>query len=281
MYGIVYDLYNYYYHMIWGRLIGPSPIASFLGLVLWSSLGIVFFYALLKDPHKKSNKALQKLFVFFTAILSVGLALFYLTSIAPAWIQKIFIFFTPFILLLVIWFFILITAGVSAVPFFLFQILWILRPNWKRNSIQNGVKIFTVLFLIFNIIFLLALWFQGKDPRASEFFPLNAAIKNTCFLDPKRNHCPHTLEEISYIEPEKFAQDSAIAQLYYQYDQQTNSYIFMVRYSQDQVAIFSNKLIPILSVDFGEYSVITLGQDRVFDPPPFPGPWNQLREWDK
>jgi hypothetical protein len=117
------------------------------------------------------------------------------------------------------------------------------------------------------------------NPAASQFFVINAAIKNTCFIDPERNNCPQTLEEIGYIEPKAFETMIQNNQVNYVYYPETNQYSLVVRYHPTRAVIFDWRLVEEFSMDLHEYEVSVLGQDRVIDPPAFAGPWT-FEDWD-
>lgn len=99
---------------------------------------------------------------------------------------------------------------------------------------------------------------------------VHAAIKNTCLIDPAKENCPQTLEEISFIEPQQYQQmRTAAQQVIYQYDPASNQYTLIVRYSPVRVAVFDQRLIAEFGVDAHDYQVSVLGQDRVVDAPEF------------
>lgn len=120
------------------------------------------------------------------------------------------------------------------------------------------------------------------QPEAERFFVLNAAIKNTCFIDPKRVGCPHNLSELSYIEPVQFAKAAKSTQMLYQYYPADNQYTFIVRYNRTHAVIFDWRLVKTDGVDFREVTIhpTPFGADRIEDPPEFTGPWNNLPKWN-
>jgi hypothetical protein len=126
-------------------------------------------------------------------------------------------------------------------------------------------------------------WFltEGSDrAQAGSFFTINAAIKNTCFIDPKRENCPHTLEEIGYIEPQEYKRMTDCCQVQYQYNSADNQYSLVVRYTPTRAVVFDWRLVtPEYQLDFKEYDVSIIGQDQLVDPPAWDGPW-QFEDWE-
>ncbi len=143
----------------------------------------------------------------------------------------------------------------------------------------------TIGFLIFSLIFLFISFMAFADADnsiASKYFVLNAAIKNTCYLDPQKNHCPTNLEQLISIEPQKFIPLSQEAHLTYQYYPQTNQYTLIVRQNDGRVAIFDPRLNGIPSdygklADFMDTRVKScIAPYGITNPPPIPGPWDKI-----
>jgi len=116
------------------------------------------------------------------------------------------------------------------------------------------------------------------NQQANRFFIVNAAIKNTCFIDPKKENCPHTLKEISYIEPKPYQESMKSGQDRYIYYPETNLYTLVVRYSPVRAVVLDWRLVETTQLDFREYDVEVLGKDRLEETPPFAGPW-EFEEW--
>jgi hypothetical protein len=117
------------------------------------------------------------------------------------------------------------------------------------------------------------------NPQASRFFIVNAAIKNTCFIDPERNNCPQTLEQIEYIEPSQYRSMRVGTQVQYVYYPDQNVYTLVVRYSPVKAVVFDWRLVDEYTVDFHEFEVSIIGQDKLVGPPKFDGPWT-FPEWE-
>ena len=123
-------------------------------------------------------------------------------------------------------------------------------------------------------------------PPSAHYHVLNAAIKNTCFLDPQRNHCPGTVQDIINIEPERFTTLTKNAHLTYEYYPQTNEYTLIIRNNNlkendYRVAIFDPRLTSVKNygrgLDFLDTQVVYCnGKYILTDPPPFPGPWDHI-----
>lgn len=123
-------------------------------------------------------------------------------------------------------------------------------------------------------------------PPSTSYHSLNAAIKNTCFLDPQRNHCPKIVQDIISIEPDNFTKLTENAHITYQYYPETNEYTLIVRNNNlwvngYRVAIFDPRLATVKNygngVDFFDADVAWCnGKYILTNPPPFPGPWDKI-----
>lgn len=171
-------------------------------------------------------------------------------------------------------------------PAILFAIVFfIFLKKVKKNFFKILLLLIIFLPVFFVLTWLLLLFASDKifpPLRASRYFDLNAAIKNTCYLDPKRHNCPKTLEQLIAIEPEKFTKFKNECQLTYRYYENTNEYTLIVRDSPNRAVIFDPRLkkVTISGFDFDEVNVCTLGKDSIFNPPNFEGPWNEIGEWE-
>lgn len=166
--------------------------------------------------------------------------------------------------------------GIFTIPVFIVTFLY--QKFIKRR--MNRKLFITLSIFPFFLLFSLVIWFFNPDNAAgSNYHTLHAAIKNTCLMDLKKEHCPQKLEDIGIVEPGHFASAMKDADMYYQYDPATNQYTFVVRYSRYRAVIFSQQLFtPDYQLDFKEVRVATIGQDRIIDPPNYPGPW-KLKPW--
>ncbi len=192
---------------------------------------------------------------------------------------------TPELLTLFLFIAASIFLSLCSLPYALFRILTKGAKNKKQFvKIDLILAMATmVLFLVGGVFGIYAVATNLGQPEADRFFVLNAAIKNTCFMDPKKIGCPHNLTELSYLEPVEFAKATKSAQMTYQYDPADNQYTFIVRYNRSQAVIFDLRLVKTDGIDFREVKIQTwwVGADRVENPPAFPGPWNNLPKWNK
>ena len=173
----------------------------------------------------------------------------------------------------------------SFIPLLLGCLLSISAVKAVKNP---GVKIIIIAFgcipticASFVLSIIVAIFIDYKiqpNPQASVYFPLNAAIKNTCYLDPKMIHCPRTLEDLIAIQPEDFMSYLNQAHLTYSYYPETNKYTLIARYNKHWAVIFDSRLKndSTGSPDFVEVKVSTCGKDHIANPPNFPGPWGNI-----
>ena len=146
--------------------------------------------------------------------------------------------------------------------------------------VLSGLSLFALYPFLFVLIIGVEVFVQPLgNPQSTRFAVINAAIKNTCFMDPVRKNCPQTLEEISYIEPQYYKDLRTETQVSYNYYPDINLYTLVVRYSPTRAVIFDWRLTETTGVDFGEYEVALVGKDRIKNPPNFEGPWT-FPEWD-
>jgi hypothetical protein len=159
---------------------------------------------------------------------------------------------------------------------------FVVLPQFHKKSIKVVSRV--VLFLLYFYPFFTAgvamYWFTHPDhPQASRFHVINAAVKNTCFIDPDRENCPQTLEEISYIEPVKYQEMIDCCQVNYVYDKEQNKYALVIRYAPTRAVLFDWRQVDEFGLDFKEYEVELLGQDRLKNPPSWVGPW-EFPDWE-
>lgn len=152
---------------------------------------------------------------------------------------------------------------------------------WKKHRklpvSYASVAVAIPILCIFSFVF----WVLTEDylqPQAGRFFIINAAIKNTCFMDPDRRNCPQVLEEIGYIEPQEYQNMMECCQVNYQYHPDLEQYSLVIRYNPTKAVVFDWRLTDELGVDFKEYQVSLFGQDQLVDPPAWEGPW-QFADW--
>ena len=129
------------------------------------------------------------------------------------------------------------------------------KKNW-----QITWRVFLIIFWIWMGMSILSVggWLAiNTTPAMSSYAVLNAAVKNTCLLDPEKKNCPRTLEEISYIEPEEYKKKivERNVQAKYVHDQESGLYTWMVRTTPDRVVIFDWRLVNETGLDFKEAKV--------------------------
>ncbi len=159
---------------------------------------------------------------------------------------------------------------------------------WKRKGkarsvwLERAGRVLLVCIAVYPFLAFLGIfaWLRYEtNPAGSQFHVLHAAVKNTCLIDPERENCPHTLEELSYIEPEAFARAEAFTQMQYQYDLESNQYSLVIRYTPERAVVFDQRLHDEYGLDFHEYSVQLLGQDRLKNAPDWNGLWT-FSDWE-
>lgn len=177
-------------------------------------------------------------------------------------------------------------------------LIWVMKliDHTQENKLMRVFYfvisiIASVLFFGFAIfVSMIVLFFSGiaigDNPPSANYHVLNAAIKNTCFLDPQKNHCPKTAQDIINIEPERFTKLTKDAHLTYEYYPQTNEYTLIVKNNNLQkndyrVVIFDPRLAKAKNYgrgfDFVDAEVIWCNGKYVLkDPPPFSGPWDKI-----
>jgi hypothetical protein len=144
--------------------------------------------------------------------------------------------------------------------------------------IFGGIPLLFVSLVITLVLFISMDFVIHPYPKASTYFSLNAAIKNTCYLDPKMEHCPKNLSDLIAIEPQNFTKFLYSTHLTYVYYPETNTYTLIVNYRGDKAVIFDPRLKNIneSGFDFSEVDVSNCGQTHIVNPPSFPGPWNNI-----
>ncbi len=164
---------------------------------------------------------------------------------------------------------------------------------WIVCMLECVAYFFAFVFLSFFLLrAFFSAFFRDDLPPSTQFHNLNAAIKNTCFLDPEKKHCPYTVEEIIQIEPQTFIKQTKDVRLTYQYYPETNDYTLIIRnvdpaVNNDRVAIFDSRFPKIkntygsrsygANIDFVEERIIKCnGKYQLLDQPPFDGPWDRI-----
>lgn len=155
---------------------------------------------------------------------------------------------------------------------------------WRKfRSLYRKLSFTYLLSIFFLILAFTAYVFaeEGVDkPNAMRYFPLNAAIKNTCYLDPSMANCPRSLEELINIQSEDFSKHLDDSYLFYEYREEENSYTLVaLKRDTRRGAIFdprfTSKATP--GLDFTETRYKKCGNRiEIEDPPLFEGMWNRV-----
>jgi hypothetical protein len=154
-----------------------------------------------------------------------------------------------------------------------------------RLFIVIGALFVFFIFFVVSGLFFAFRFFSTDHPPSENYHVLNAAIKNTCYLDPTRNHCPRTAADVISIESINFSNLTKDAHLTYQYYPETNQYTLIVRDNNlaadnGRVVVFDPRLATgsgSNGLDFEDTDLVKCGSHyQLKKSPPFPGPWNQI-----
>ncbi len=159
-------------------------------------------------------------------------------------------------------------------------------------SVISGILMWFSAFIILSLVFVVLL-FGDHVPPSAGFHNLNAAIKNTCYLDSSRRYCPKTVEELINIQAKDFGPQTENVALTYEYYPETNEYTLIVRRKNapfddgNEVAIFDPRFAvepnqdahyklggKLDFIDTGIYQC--QGKYHLWKVPPFPGPWDEI-----
>lgn len=269
------------------RAFGPNGLPDWLNflpltLLIWLGLffieGVIYyFWKRRKEPFPHKNITL-----IISSILQVILLISFFSGTGS---QRVFQYNTGLNLLIGISYFILIGSGLVALLFFFLRFcIWLIDTIFKKTLvwqkwsvyITTGIVVYGVLAVSLGLLELFAS--PIPNPSASRFAIINAAIKNTCFIDPAKANCPQSLEEISYIEPQAYKSMIENNQVQYVYHPESNLYTLVVRYSPTRAVIFDWRLTDTTTIDFKDTEVSVLGKDRIKNPPDWDGPWT-FPEW--
>lgn len=257
-----------------------TPLAEFIWTAL-GSLGCVFLFWLLLRlfPQKKSFDRLTTQ----TKVALVGIFMGSVYGVIKL-VPGLFALFDQAGLLLIPWLCVLV--GVSSLLWYGVRFLALIGKNWIQYSpvVKTTLRALGFVFVgypFFAVIVVLTWIFL--DPLGSiadyRLHTLHAAIKNTCILDPLKENCPQKLEDIRVIVPEVYDEIQNCCQMKYEYDPTSNEYVFVVRYSPTQAAMFSNRFLTETDwgVDYKEMTVTVWGRDELQEPL-LPGDW-AFPEW--
>lgn len=264
-------------------------VASALAWSVFPAAGVVFIAQLLSGTAQRQLKlpsvSSKRWWLIWGMIVLVANLIGLFTWFFPESELTIALIETPYIIgvwlsLAVIGFGASCFYGVKLVLNFIFTHIKTLqeKPRLTHQLLTISMILAIFPFLLLAVILIELFASPYKNPQASRFAVVHAAIKNTCLLDPRRDHCPQTLEEISYIEPQAYQGMLRGTQVNYVYYPDTNQYSLVIRYSPVNAVVFDQRLTRESSIDFKEYQVDLLGQDRLHNPPAWAGPW-ELEEW--
>lgn len=180
------------------------------------------------------------------------------------------------------------TIGVPSLLFIIFRAITNFINNKIKRTSPNLNKVFSIIRVLllvypFFVLFMLLHWLfynpLSKKVAYHSHHVLNAAVKNTCFIDPGKENCPKKLEDIKVIQEKEYLSTINNSQINYIYNQKENIYSLVIRYSPIRAAVFDPRLIETGNgSDYKEYDVSILGKDRIKNPPNFEGPWS-FDEW--
>ncbi len=114
-----------------------------------------------------------------------------------------------------------------------------LLKKWLVILFSVSIFIIGNLGLLFLFIYIDEYYF---GPIANIYFPVNAAIKNTCYLDPTQQNCPNSVEGIINIDNQKFKPLLHAKKVSYTRDPQTNIYTLIIHHSPLKAVIFDPRL---------------------------------------
>ncbi len=172
------------------------------------------------------------------------------------------------------------------IPFFT---LWKNYKNFWLRLMSGPFLIAMYIFISFVLTILFTFTFWIDDHRSSVvFFQMNAAIKNTCYVDKTRANCPKNLSQLINLYPQDFKPLQEKYVFTYKYDEIHNIYTLIAR--PKNIMLFKNRLAifdPRLTntnnsydtpgLDFADAKAYSCnGKFKLESPPPFEGPWDNI-----
>ncbi len=132
---------------------------------------------------------------------------------------------------------------VIAIWIILFSALVIGLYRSSRSKLLLLASLPALLLSSFVVFFITSLIIEPLgNPIASIYFPLNAAVKNTCFTDPLHRNCPTTLEELVKIEPENFSPLLRGKFAVFHHPPQSNEYSLIIKHDRWRGVLFDPRL---------------------------------------
>ncbi len=161
----------------------------------------------------------------------------------------------------------------------------------SRSSVSRILLLvsFPIAYLALSLLgfIFMAVMLLDDNPPSHKYRILNYATQNTCLVDPRRANCPKDASGVIAIDARKFSALARDAELTYQYYPEVNEYTLIVRphnliWSDNRVVVFDPRLT--VTQDYGnrldfvdvEVEFCSSGKYRLKNPPPFPGPWDEI-----
>lgn len=165
----------------------------------------------------------------------------------------------------------------------------LIRMSFKINkdvTLRILTLVFSIIFfLIFSLVNLVIslFWLEGiDDPIAGKYFVLNAAVKNTCYLDPERKNCPEDIQGVIDIESDNFRALTSGTILNYRYYPETHEYsLVVIEKDTRKGVIFDPRLQKRKDYGYGGdffdiKASVCNEKYEIIAPPPFFGPWKNF-----
>lgn len=172
---------------------------------------------------------------------------------------------------------------------------WMLLRSKKKSDgfvLLSGIALLILVAIPLWVALIIFISTSGAflNPTADRgVSQMNAAIKNTCLVDPKRNNCPQNLDQVLNLYPEDFKKIQDKYTLNYIYYPEDNNYTLVAR-PKDKgiwdfprtlyVAVFDQRLVGSeysKGHDFKNVEAYSCnGKYHLKNPPPFPGPWDNI-----
>jgi hypothetical protein len=185
--------------------------------------------------------------------------------------------------------YLLIEAGLFIFILAAFIMAWRSFRGFIYRILSGPVFILIYLFLSFliTVYFGFVYWLDDRRPSVL-FHQMNAAIKNTCYVDPEKLNCPKNFVEVLRLYPQDFRPLLDRFVFTYEYRDSDQTYTLIARPKQmmefkNQVSIFDPRLITTdteydtKGVDFADTKAYSCnGKFKLESPPPFEGPWDKI-----
>jgi len=164
----------------------------------------------------------------------------------------------------------------------------IIFKKFKKTTKRAVLSVVSIVISGFIALVILIAFFiydiGADDPLVSQYSQLNAAVKNTCYLDPQKIHCPKNLSELISIQDKDFKKYLTTAHLFYEYRPETNQYtLIALEKGGKRGVIYDPRFEGRKDYGYGgDFSEITYnscsGKIEINYLPPFDGLWNHLEQ---